>query len=232
MNSPMSAFTKKRKIGKIILFLLSLGAGVLIFVCLLQAKQSALSDYQTKRALIARENIAKKTLINKDELNKYFEEAEVNAAYSVQGFSSIEELKKWMGRQDSIMAMSELRAKEQVYDNKFFCMERLEAELENPVEFCLKVDSYEYSVGGILRAGDLIDVLIVNPNNESEMLLENVLIIKAFDLNGDEIAADNKEMASIAFNVLVEKEQLPDLNMMLEQGNARLIKKFGQEAYD
>lgn len=216
----------KRQRRKVIWALISLTIGVMLFVLLLKVESVALEKYQTNYVVVAKQDIASGENIQRIDIKKYFKCVQVNSACAVDGFSSLEELEVWMGDKDNLLIKDDIKEKEIVYAEKFSCVEKGYEQYEQPVEVGVKVSSYEYCVGGILRTGDLVDLSIVNLDVGSEIILEDVLILKAFDSSGAEIVPEDKDTVSVGFNLMMEKRDFEAYNTALENGTIRITKKF------
>ena len=212
---------------KIVIALFSLFVGLLLFIFLLRFEAVSLEAYQTRQVVIAKQDIASGEKVNKAEIKRYFRTVYVNEDCAVDGFSSIEELENYIDRKGSILFSENVKEKEIIYVEKFLSVDEMTMQFENPVEVGVKVNSYEYCVGGTLRTGDIVDLSIVNLDVGSEILLEDILIIKAFDVNGSEILPDDKQSVSVGFNIMMRKQDFETYNSALENGKIRITKKFG-----
>ena len=142
------------------------------------------------------------------------------------GFSSIEQMEEWAEDKDGIILCENIKEKEIIYPEKFIVIDEMVMQYENPIEVGVKVNSYEYCVGGILRTGDIVDLSVVNLDSESEVLLEDVLILKAFDANGTEILPYDNLSVSVGFNIMMKKQDFETYKSALENGTIRITKKF------
>ena len=216
---------KERHNRKIFAATVSLLAGILFFVLLLKIQTLSLESYQTKQVVVATKDIQSGAKINADDLNKYFKIIEVNKDCVTESFYSMNELQSWIDEKGAILLNYSLKKNEIIYADKFSCVDEKVKEYENPVEVGVKVNSFEYCVGGILRTGDILDLCVFNTDTGLEERLEDVLILKAFDAGGLEILPENTESVSVAFNIMMEQSEFDRFNSAFNNGTIRITKK-------
>ena len=191
----------------------------------LKIQTLSLESYQTKQVVVATKDIQSGAKINADDLNKYFKIIEVNKDCVTESFYSMNELQSWIAEKGAILLNYSLKKNEIIYADKFSCVDEKVKEYENPVEVGVKVNSFEYCVGGILRTGDIVDLCVFNTDTGLEERLEDVLILKAFDAGGLEILPENTESVSVAFNIMMEQSEFDRFNSAFNNGTIRITKK-------
>lgn len=77
--------------------------------------------------------------------------------------------------------------------------------MDTPIVSGISVDSASNMVNGILRTGDIVD-LIFYSENERVYIIENVYITQVFDANGREISRNDKETVASKVNVYIEAD--------------------------
>lgn len=101
------------------------------------------------------------------------------------------------------------------------------AQMNNPIEVSLNVNTISDAVGGILRKGDKIDISVFNEETgESEVLFQDVYIQKALDNSGTEIDLYSKDKPATVINILIERDKQKVFNEMLQKEKIFISKVF------
>ncbi len=96
------------------------------------------------------------------------------------------------------------------------------AAMINPVVAGVRASDISQFSGGIIRAGDYIDISVVDSNTgKCSNVISNVYVTEAF--NSDGTAIEDNGCAMI-LNVLIEKESEQYLNEMLATGSIRVCR--------
>ena len=85
-------------------------------------------------------------------------------------------------------------------------------------------ESFDYSVNGSLRHGDVVDVYAVDPATETLMLMaENVYVDEVYDNFGNKITDD--EGVATSFTVWVTPEEVESINTAVVYGGIQIYLK-------
>lgn len=101
------------------------------------------------------------------------------------------------------------------------------AQMNNPIEVSLNVNTISDAVGGILRKGDKIDISVFNEETgESEVLFQDVYVQKTLDNSGTEIDLYSKDKPATVINILIERDKQKVFNEMLQKEKIFISKVF------
>lgn len=225
MNNGLGV-NKNKYAKKIIIGLICFVSGVILFVSLVKFEKKSLEEYRTCDVLVAKKDIESGEIINSADVDEYFKETKASKDCAVKGLKSISDLKRICDKKGSLLVVNSIKSKEMIYEEKFICIEKEVQKYNQPIVAGVKLNSYEYCVGGKLRSGDIVDLTILNLDNSEEICIENVLVLKSFDVNGVEITSDNKEAVSVGFNLVFEKELYDMYGYALENGTIKLTRKI------
>lgn len=220
------SMNKKKHKQKIAITILSLVAGIIMFMSLVNFEKMSLESYKTCSIVVAKKNILPGKIISAGELDDYFESINVNKDCAIDGFKTMEDLKKYADKKGGLLIKQKIKDNEMIYDDKFICIDDETKLYENPVVVGVKVNSYEYCVGGMLRSGDIVDLSVINMDTAYDIYIENVLILNSFDVNGIEISAQDTQAVSVGFNIVIEQSDYEIYKSALENGTIKLSKKI------
>lgn len=224
-NLSLSIGRKKYK-QKILAAILSLIAGIILFMSLVNFQKKSLESSKICNVVVAKTDILPGQNIEVGQLNKYFELVKVNKDCVIEGFETMEQLEQFAGQKGGLLVKYKIKENEMIYEDKFICIDDKTKTYVNPVVVGVKVNSYEYCVGGTLRSGDIVDLSVINLDLETDFALENVLILNSFDVNGTEISANDLQAVSVGFNIVIEQSDYELYKKVLENGTIKLSKKI------
>lgn len=95
--------------------------------------------------------------------------------------------------------------------------------MKNPIIAGVSVKSTSNMVNGILRNGDIVD-LVFYENFNTMHLIQNVYIAQVFDANGEEISRSDKESTVAKINVYVEADYALQFAQHLQEGTLYINK--------
>lgn len=102
--------------------------------------------------------------------------------------------------------------------------------IENPVEVSFTAGSIAQTVGGVLRAGDLINIWSVSSVSENgvkktsvNIICEGAYVSRAFTSTGVEVKRDSKDEASTTvINIIIPSEYEKAFNEAISTGSLRI----------
>ena len=107
--------------------------------------------------------------------------------------------------------------------------------IEHPIEVSLNASSLSQMVGGVIRAGDYINIWAVkntNINGESVTKTENICthayVTRTFTSSGEEASGNDKDKATLVINIIIPAEQEEEFNRAIVEGTVRV----GRYMYD
>lgn len=194
-------------------------AAIIVYIILLNIETSALKAYEKDKVLIAQEDIPQGIVFKEDNLEKYFQEAEIDKTIIPQAaVINKEQLAGMLSAADidkgSILTLSMLGEFQKVIDT-----------MKQPVLVGFKADDLYQVVSGILRTGDFIDIYTVNKDmGEAYLNWENILVAQVFDSSGNIIETKEQETPAARINILMEQENVELFYTELERGSLRAVK--------
>jgi hypothetical protein len=107
--------------------------------------------------------------------------------------------------------------------------------IEHPIEVSLNASSLSQMAGGVIRAGDYINVWAVkstNINGESvtktESICTHAYVTRAFTSSGEEASGNDKDKATLVINIIIPAEHEEEFNRAIVEGTVRV----GRYMYD
>jgi hypothetical protein len=205
----------KKNFGRIII---SLIVSIVAFIGLLVVQQTILTPNGTSKVYIATENIEKGTIMTTENVDKLFKEKNVDGELKVT--NAITSKKVLVDK----IANKDVEKGAVISSNTFTHKDDILAKIKTPVEVSIKVDDISQAVGGILRAGDIINISVVNLiTKENEKIFENTYVNKVFSKEGKEIKREDISSV-VTINLIISKEDEAKLNKAIELGVLRISK--------
>lgn len=207
-------------------FLISLLLAFAVTTALITYQDYKLSKYETIKVVCVNEDvdsIAEGTVINEENVSKYFVLADVNKPLTNN--HTLTSLEAVMGKKTAIQLFSG----ETVTTADFIDVNEVLSNISNPVETSINASDLSQLVGGILREGDIIDISIVADTGEILYKIDGVYVTKAFNTSG-ELLDKNAEEGAVAnenamvINVIMSKMDEQTLNQNINNGRVRVAK--------
>ena len=214
--------TKKKKSGNVkaklisvlkVVVLPALFAGVV--VCGLYLSM------QNKLEAESLKNVAANTYVKAEDMDKYFETVAVEkTAIPTSAYSTISDLPKDGFYIDRAMTKSQMILQTDIL-TKDLVMDKYKAGYEIT---SFAAESFDDSVNGSLRKGDIVDVYAVDPATEMLTLMaENVYVSEVYDNAGKKITEDDGVATS--FTVWVTPEEVESINTAVVYGGIQMYLK-------
>ena len=167
-----------------------------------------------------KDKVTANTLVTKDNADKYFTTVAVElAAIPSKAYRSVSDLPKSFYI-ESTMAKNQMLMKDDIATADPV-MDKYRAGHEVT---SFAADSYDYSVNGSLRHGDVVDVYAVDPATETlQLMAENVYVDAVYDNSGKKIVDD--EGVATSFTVWVTPEEVQQINTAISVGGIQMYLK-------
>lgn len=221
--------SKAKNIYPIAAFMALIVAVVLYFV-MIHAEKTALSDYEKAPVIITKSEVPINMVITEDNVDKYFEEISFDKKFIPE---------------DSIADKTLLYGKAPCFtmDNGTFITNGMFKNIneyinsmEDPRVAAIMVNDLSQIVGGVIRAGDTIDIYVINEKKEESMinieeekpLFTNIYVYEAFDATGIKIDNDDNTSVCQMVNVLYENSEIYDFYKELAKGTVYIVKHIDE----
>lgn len=218
---------------KVIVIVISLIITVVLFTGLITIQKKIVNPSGTEKVYVVAKNIEKNTVIADDkDIDTYFKLKEISKDQIIEG--TIKDRKELV----NTYAKENLFKNEPVISNRIGDNTKRLSEIVNKREVSIKFSDIGEVVGGILKEGDLIDIIFTENASgkltiKTETALKNVYIDKVFSADGNRInrKEDSKIPATI-LNVIVSAENAHALENKLAKGKIKVMKVTDDSNYN
>jgi hypothetical protein len=205
----------KKNFGRVII---SFIVSIVAFIGLLVVQQTILAPNGTSKVYIATEKIEKRTIITNENIEELFKEKYVDGELKVT--NAVTSKKDLVDK----IANTVIEKGAVISNNAFTHKDDILAKIKTPVEVSIKVDDISQAVGGTLRAGDMINLSVVNMiTKENEKIFESAYINKVFSKEGKEIKREDVNPV-VTINLIISREDEAKFNKAIELGVLRISK--------
>lgn len=207
------------------LFIISVGITAVIFVVLLIVNNKILNPAGKTEVYQAKMNVAQNTIINSKNISYFFEKKEVSkdAVISSPATTASDIENKYL--KENILKGEQVS--KSILDNQ----SKRTKNIKDLVEASIKADDISQVVGGTLREGDMVDIILTQSSGQSEnhktisdMKLRNVFISKVFSSDAKEITRQDGNSAATTLNLYMSAQDSVKLDNMTAQGKVKVVK--------
>lgn len=218
---------------KITIMLISFICAVFVFVAIIVIQNKILNPNGKEEAYFAKKYISQNTIITKNNISNYFTKKLVSKDNLIDS-PAIEEyqiIQKYV--------KNDILKGEEISTKKLDDVSKRLKPIQNLREYSLKFDDINQVVGGILREGDVVDLILTqnaSENSEHKTLteteLKNVVISKAFTADGKRISRENSDnYTATVLNLYISAEDAHKLDNAISQGKVKAIKVLDNSKY-
>ena len=222
--------TKKKKSGNVkaklisvlkVVVLPALFAGIVVCGLYLSMQNKLEAASLKGQVLVMKENVAANIYVKAEDMDKYFETVAVEkTAIPTSAYSTVSDLPKDGFYIDRAMTKSQMVLQTDILI-KDLVMDKYKAGYEIT---SFAAESFDDSVNGSLRKGDIVDVYAVDPATEMLTLMaENVYVSEVYDNAGKKITEDDGVATS--FTVWVTPEEVESINTAVVYGGIQMYLK-------
>ena len=205
---------KKIKMGGIIA---ALAASFAIFVAMVQIEKNVLTQYERGTIYIAAREIPKGQLITEDNYKQYFVEKQLDkSCIPTTALHSPEQVAE-------LAAVYTIEQGVLLTRGMFQRMDEILAQMERPVVAGFKAEDIYQVVGGVLRAGDRVNIYSVREDSAS-LVWQRVYVQQVFDASGNAIPSGDTATAAQRVNVCLDEADVEDFYTQLAGGSLRVVK--------
>lgn len=205
---------KKLRTGGVIA---ALAASLAVFAVMVQMEKTILGGYEKGTVYMAATEIPRGQLVTKDNLHQYFVEQQLDkSCIPAAALISSDQV-------TGLAAVFDIDQGALLTAGMFQSMNRIEEEMDHPVIAGFKADDIYQVAGGVLRAGDRVDIYAVR-EEETSLVWSRVYVQQVFDASGNIISNGDKTTAAQRINVLLEQAEVADFYTELADGSLRAVK--------
>ena len=205
---------KKLKMGGIIAALV---ASFAIFAAMVQIEKNVLTQYERGTIYIAAREIPKGQLITEDNYKQYFAEKQLDkSCIPTTALCSPEQVAK-------LAAVFTIEQGVLLTQGMFQRMDEVLAQMERPVVAGFKAEDIYQVAGGVLRAGDRVNIYSVREDSAS-LVWQQVYVQQVFDASGNTIPSGDTATAAQRVNVCLDEADVENFYTQLAGGSLRVVK--------
>lgn len=205
---------KRLKMGGIIAALV---ASFAIFAAMIQIEKNILTQYERGTIYIAAREIPKGQLITEDNYKLYFAEKQLDkSCIPATALRSPEQVAK-------LAAVYTIEQGVLLTQGMFQRMDEILAQMERPVVAGFKAEDIYQVAGGVLRAGDRVNIYSVREDGAS-LVWQRVYVQQVFDASGNAIPSGDTATAAQRVNVFLNEAYVEDFYAQLAGGSLRVVK--------
>lgn len=205
-------------------FVFCLIAAFILYMVMLYIERSVLNSDEKVPVYVTGKEIVKDTLITEENAADYLVCEERSVSELPQGYiTDIKEV--------TDMITDRTYAKNEVITISGFVSEQDRvSEIENPVEVSLNANTLSQVVGGVLRAGDYINIWSVQTASAYDLkttqavrICSHAYVTRAFTSSGVQIDRDaTEEQATTVINIVIPADKEEEFNLALANGTIRV----------
>lgn len=205
---------KKFKMGGIIA---ALAASFAIFAAMVQIEKNILTQYERGTIYIAAREIPRGQLITEDNYKLYFMEQQLDKSCipdaALRSPEQVAELATVYTIEQGVL----------LTQGMFRRMDEILAQMERPVVAGFKAEDIYQVAGGVLRAGDRVNIYAVREDGAS-LVWQWVYVQQVFDASGNTIPSGDTVTAAQRVNVFLDEADVEDFYTQLAGGSLRVVK--------
>ena len=197
--------------------LAALVASIAVFVAMVQLERSILTRYEKGAIYTAVKEIPKGQMITEDNYLQYFREQQLDLSSIPQTALSSPE------QAAGLTAVFDIEPGVLLTSGMFQELDAILVGMEKPVVAGFKAEDIYQVAGGVLRAGDRVNIYSVK-EGETVLVWAEVFVQQVFDASGTTIANGDTVTAAQRINVYLDEAEVPEFYAELAGGSLRVVK--------
>lgn len=194
---------------------------IIAFFIVLLLLNKAVKKVETVDVVAFSQNVTQKTEINKDNVNRYFSVIKVVKQTKPENtYASLDEVvadgKIYV---DGNYVKNEVLTKEKVVSER-----KIEDAYTDKVEASFKVAAFDAAVGGTIRAGDRINITVVDSTGIEKYSIDNVYVAATFTSDGTLVKENDTTAIAVGFKIWLNGSELTDFNTNISAGIVKVSK--------
>ncbi|MFI3238269.1 MAG: SAF domain-containing protein [Lachnospiraceae bacterium] len=191
---------------------------MIVFMMLLEVEQTVLSDYEKGSVVVATKEIEKGTVLTYENILQYITVKEIPLEIIPSSAVSVESL-------DGYIASVTIAEGVILSEGLVVAEDEIISGLQNPVIIGFSADDLYQVVGGVLRAGDYIQIYHVSREEQDEMYTwDCVYVEEVFDNSGISLSRSDTTTPAQRINIYMEESEVGLFFEVLEKGTVRVAK--------
>lgn len=218
--------------------LVSLLVAATVYAVLLNVEKKALSDYEKGIIYVSAKFVPKGFLITAENADEYFATKEVDKdLIPEEAVTKPEDI-------DGLVSAFAMDQGTLITKGMFIAVDDITKGMEQPVIAGFKADDLYQVVGGVLRAGDRINIYRVDDDTSQSPVLPaaeekdwpgsdapaaslvwgDVFVQNVFDAAGEVISAADRTTPAQRINIYMDDQNIAEFYAALAQGSLRVVK--------
>lgn len=192
-------------------------ASAAVFIVMVQTEKNILTGYERGTVYTAAVEIPRGQLITEENYIQYFKEQQLDkSCIPPTALCTPEQV---MG----LVAAFDIEPGVLLTGGMFRELDLILAKMENPVVAGFKADDIYQVAGGVLRAGDKVNIYAVR-EEETHLVWRDVFVQQVFDASGAAISNADGVTAAQRVNVYLNEADVEDFYAELAGGSLRVVK--------
>lgn len=197
--------------------LAALVASVAVFGAMVQTEKSILTRYEKGSIYMAAREIPRGQLITEENYQQFLREQQLDKSCIPQTALNSPE------QAAGLAAAFDIEPGVLLTSGMFQELDTMLAGMEKPVVAGFKAEDIYQVAGGVLRAGDRINIYSVK-EGETVLVWAEIFVQQVFDASGTAIANGDAVTAAQRINVYLDEAEVPEFYTELAGGSLRVVK--------
>lgn len=205
---------KKLRTGGI---LAALVASVAVFTAMLQIEKNILTQYERGVIYTALKEIPEGQMITEENWEQYFQEKQLDkSCIPPTALSTPDQI-------TGLVAAFPIEQGVLLTQGMFHRLDDILEQMEKPVVAGFKAEDISQVAGGVLRAGDRVNIYAVRGKG-TVLVWEDVFIQQVFDASGSTIPNTDNTTAALRLNIYLDRSEVVKFYSELSNGSLRVVK--------
>ena len=197
--------------------LAALVASVAVFTAMVQMEKNILTQYERGVIYTALKEIPEGQLITEENWEQYFQEKQLDkSCIPPTALSTPDQIV-------GLVAVFPIEQGALLTRGMFHRLDDILKQMESPVIAGFKAEDIFQVTGGVLRAGDRINIYAVREEGTS-LVWADVFIQRVFDASGNTISNTDNTTAALRVNVYLDQSEVEEFYSELANGSLRVVK--------
>ena len=205
---------KKLRSGGI---LAALVASVAVFTAMVQIEKNILTQYERGVIYTALKEIPEGQMITEENWEQYFQQMQLDkSCIPSTALSTPDQI-------TGLVAAFSIEQGVLLTQGMFYRLDDILEQMAKPVVAGLKAEDISQVAGGVLRAGDRVNIYAVREEGAC-LVWEDVFIQQVFDASGSTIPNTDSNTAALRLNIYLDRSEVAKFYSELSNGSLRIVK--------